>query len=406
MKMVFSLIAAGMLHLYACCQSADPLMEGKTLPSAFDKFILQGESPYMIFDFFSANCTVCFKKMPEVNNLQRRYVDKVRFILIGREDGKIKQVYEKIKSRLSLNLDAHYDSSVFRYYGIDIVPFYVWVNKSRVITAITGPQEVTEKNIELFLRDIPIDRKMNEATFDFNQPYLLRGNGGDENNFLQRSVLGVWTPGTRTYIPVKVDSQNDSSFQALGVSMEELYKYAFIGKAQWTFWDSLYGKVSTTVITDEPTGERYSYSIVRRSNHGKLLKELIRSDLDKYFGYDVEWKRMKMPCWKLIVDPARCHELMSDKGPAENSGSVTGFRLRNMHIKDLLYWIYAYHQNAAPFIDATGIQGTIDISIEALLTDLEEVRMELARKGLKLIKDEMDMDVLKLSRKKENVAVR
>ena len=388
------LLLAGWVCAHAYAQPTTQLTEGKQVSGDLAKFVSKHQGKYVIIDLFASTCTVCFQMMPKVNEMQRIYKDKLRFVLIGKEDGRIKAIYEKFRKKLLLSLEVYFDSTLFSKNKIDVVPLYVWINPKGLIKAITGPGDVTLDNIEVFISGHSVETKKKEIHFDPSSPYGVNGNGGDGTDFMFRSVLEEWSPGMPVSIPNRIDSPpGDTLFQAIGVTVQQLYLYANVGAAAWNYGDGLYGKVSNIVLGEVAENKKYCYSIYNKAGSAQ---QLLRDNLDHCFGYDVEWRVMKRPCWKLVVDSTRIQSLISMGGRVVKDHSITGFEFCNSPAGDILSMLYWYHQREPPFIDATTLDQHIDISIEADMMDLADVQQKLLSKGLQLVKGEMEMRVLVL----------
>src|SRR6186713_537454 len=50
---------------------------------------------YIILDFFSRGCVSCFTSLPRVNALQKEFKERVKIILVGYQDGLIREQFER-----------------------------------------------------------------------------------------------------------------------------------------------------------------------------------------------------------------------------------------------------------------------------------------------------------------------
>ena len=103
-----------------------------------------------------------------------------------------------------------------------------------------------------------------------------------------------------------------------------------------------------------------------------------------------------MPYWKVLIknDEAR-KTLQSQGGEALISGSgATEIVLTNQSMERLVSIMWGLYQLGPPFIDETGIEGNIDITLEGVLTDFEDFKKALERNGLKLEKGKKTMKVI------------
>src|SRR5690606_32279654 len=111
-----------------------------------------------------------------------------------------------------------------------------------------------------------------------------------------------------------------------------------------------------------------------------------------------------MPIKKLIAKPGAQAKLQTKGGPyyhsAEgNSGGPAGFKAVNIPAKNLLTMLTAYcrystKDYATPYLDESGLQGNIDIEIDALMLDEEQIRHALQKYGLDIVKAYKPMQVV------------
>ena len=399
------MLAAAILIAVPARLQSNKLEIGKVFPSELLHLPKGSSGKPMIVDFFSSSCIVCFKSMPHVNELNKQFKDSVQFLLVGREDGKIQGIYKKFEKKFSLSLTTRFDSVIFKIGGIESMPLYVWVGRDGIIQAITGPKDVDQENIRTFLRAGALpDMSRQRSPFDLNRLYLVNGNGGDDSVYLFRSLLTVAGRHSPILTPTFVDTSKPY-FQALGVSTIKLYQYAYIGKNWWSPNDEAYGKIYPVPVfadTDQLDSslytQRYNYSVKVPAENRRQLFAVMRSDLNNYFGLDAHVEQRLMPCLKLVCRNNKCDQLRSRSPEKLLETTQVGMRATQLKIAELVYLLYTWFQLGPPFIDATGIDFPIDISIDAILTDFDEVRKRLQKCGLDLIEEKRMMILLVLRR--------
>jgi hypothetical protein len=65
-----------------------------------------------------------------------------------------------------------------------------------------------------------------------------------------------------------------------------------------------------------------------------------------------------------------------------------------MPVSALINNIWGFNQDERTFLDETGIQGNIDLEMDCIWTDLNDVKKELRKNGLDLVKGEKKLKVL------------
>jgi thiol-disulfide isomerase/thioredoxin len=363
----------------------------------------------MILDFFSSYCVVCFRMIPKIDSLQKKYKNDIKVILVGKEDATIRSIYKRLSKRFNLNLPVAFDSTIFSKLKIDIVPTYVWIDENGVIKAITGAEEMTDENIRLFIANKNIVRIQKEQLYEFDPSQLLfvNGNGGSERNIEYRSLLTEWTQSLPFYIPptLKTNTETDK-FQAIGVTFSDLYRYAYFGIVNWDIHHPYYGKIfPTPVIVNSndiisiPSGseKRFCYSLFKSNSKltDTIIKRHLSEDLELHFGYKAQMIDYIVPCWKLTITDEKLLTA-SNRNNAEVKKDAAGFSVLNQPISKIIEIIYRYNPLEVPLIDCTGINYNIDLSIEATMEDMDEIAKNLMPFGLKLIKGETRMQAIML----------
>ncbi len=387
---------------------------------------------WFVLDFWNRYCSACLASFPKNNSLQQKYSDKLQFLLVGyngsqysgkSDDKSIRALYDRCKQRENLILPVAYDSALFDKFRIGPCPYIILADDRGIVRAITP--FLNDTIIEKFLNGetprVPYamngeEIKDRSALYDINVPYLVNNNGGNDSNFLYRSLLSYWDPQKPKSLLSSIDALvNKGKFEVLGADLSTLYRYAYTGFENISIDDSLYGKVwnqpiwemidSSRFMPDFTTGQNiYCYSLIVPPSKAdsKLFRKIMQKDLQIYFGYKVRIENRKMPYWRLIVDNAKKSKLMTKSHEyyyEDNGNPQTGFRARDYPISYLLRNMQYDHPGEPPFIDSTGINGNIDISINALMSDFNGVERALQENGLYLLKSSKVMKVIVISDK-------
>lgn len=397
-------------------------------------------SKSMILDFFSLGCTSCFASFPKVNKLNSEFRDELQIILVGqdsKERGKmLRNAYEKYKGKYSLNLPVAYDSAIFQKFKIGGVPHLVWIDKSGIVKAISSSSDLTKENIEAFLtgKDFVFDdnswesQETRKNVFDIKKPFLVNGNGGSDSVFLQRSLLAQWKKGMpaggsaeiRNYRRLHNYYKNEKinyPMQILAWPLINLYRFAYFGQlADWskegldTSGGMMYANYSYSPILevkDKSLFEfewgseknKFCYSLVlpMDKNTNFQIMTVMQRDLQNFFGYDVKIETRKMPVLYLISTEETRKRLLTKGDPSNVIGNPGTISIMNNTIDHLISAIVYNASLVAkdlPVLDKTEIKDRIDITIEGVLTDIEEVKKALHLKGLDLIPGEKEMKVI------------
>ncbi len=119
----------------------------------------------------------------------------------------------------------------------------------------------------------------------------------------------------------------------------------------------------------------------------------MQRDLQNYFSMTATVEVKEMPCWRIIAGQ-KANLLKTQGGPPIFTGNFSGFVLQNQPVHSLLLEIWGFFQREPVFIDETGIDYNIDLRIDAVMTDINDVKKALQKKGLDLVPGEKVMKVI------------
>lgn len=377
---------------------------------------MEGKS--VIIDAFTSGCIICFRSFPKINNWQQIYRDKLQFLLVGKKDATIEKTYERFKAKYDLNLPVNFDPAVMKLLGCRSFPEYIWINPEGIVKAVTGSEEMTEENIRAFLAGNKIKRGAEPEKIQFNSSrlFLLNGNGGSDSNFLFRSVLTGWYKGQPVITPQRLLVKNNS-FQVLGITRDQLYKYAFAGASFWSPEDSLYERfypfpvIESTDSACVPSVDDplYCYSLfspdIINGNENEL-RNIIHQDIERSFKMGAEVKRLQIPVWHLVLCDKDTTTIASRGQQFSGTRTYGGIHVKGFPMVEFIRFLQINNPFAGPFINDTGIKGLIDVSFDAVISDIDDLRKGLQTVGLDLIKRNKEMDVIVYKSMVTNVAAK
>ncbi len=372
----------------------------------------------VIIDAFTSGCIICFKCFPKINDWQKKYGDQLQFLLAGKKDATIEKTYERFKARYDLSLPVNFDPAVMKLLGCQSFPEYLWISPEGFIKAVTGSEGLNEENIQLFLsgKEIKLGAEPEKIQFNSSRLYLLNGNGGTDSNFLYRSVLTGWEKGQPVITPQRLLIRNNS-FQVLGVTRDQLYKYAFTGTSFWSPEDSLYERFYPFPVTENTDSvcipstadPLFCYSLYHpdiTAGNEVELREVIFQDIERTFKMEAEVKRLQIPVWHLVLRNGDSSAIASRNKIFSGSRTYGGIHVKAFPMTEFIRFLQINNPFAGPFINATGIKGLIDISFDAVISDIDDLRKGLQSVGLDLRKENKEMDVIVYKRLFRNVAAK
>ena len=383
----------------------------KELPVIMQDTISKYRGKFIILDNFSSGCSVCFSAMPKLKALQHFFDPQLQFIMLGKQDDRIEKIYGKIAANYQLSFPVIYDSFFYQRTGSGYFPTYIWVDSAGITRAITDASGVTEEHIHRFLRGGSIQVQLESLTFDRSRPYLLNGNGGSDSIFLLRSLLTEWKEGQPVYLPSRIFPSADT-VQLLGVRFDQLYRYASTGTFYWSETDSLYERVYSMPMIDSADSlvtpinlHRYSYSLISRStDKSKDVLKILLDDLNRSMPYDAVLEERWMPYWRLSLRSHDTSLLASKHNRYEGIRNHVGLDVKAYPIKNLIHYLHTYHPFGPIFRNETGIEGKIDIKVDAVFQDIESLRKGLWEAGICMERSQIKMKVVVLRKKETDIA--
>lgn len=384
---------------------------------------------HFILDFWSRWCIACVASFPKMDHFQEQSNGKLKVILVGLDDPAIRPLFERVRKKYDLKLTCAFDAPIHKTFGVSGVPHLVWVDANGIVKAITASEPVSAENLDMFVHDVPLNlpQKSNSRqaeadrlAYNPDKPVLLNGNGGADTAFLYRSLLCKWT----RKMPVIVKHQflakckNPNEVFVSGTPLSLLYKMAYdmdsipsypsIGKEPSSYGHYWFYPILEMADTSlfrpryEYEENLFTYSLIvngKKTSRIEMQKQMQR-DLFSYFGYQVRIETRKMPCWRLIK--SKGFEKLKTKGQqiSTSGDGLSNIRYTNVPASMLINILDANNQDGPPFIDETNLPWNIDITINAVMTDLKDLKRALKENGLDLLRGEKDTQVIVISDQK------
>jgi len=376
---------------------------------------------WLVLDFWNKECGACVASFPGTSRLQQQFGDKVQFMLVGIEDlqGEIRPMYAEFRKKENLLLPCAFDSSIANQFDIYTAPFIIVIDPEGIVQALT--YALNSYDIEGFLSGHPPHLKrvfrMNEdevistIPYDRERPFLVKGNGGLDTDFIFRSVLSRYDPTVNAqFVPEGIDSEatRTGRFEVLGAPLYRLYNYAYYGAVNpgegFQISPLLKTKDSALFRYFSADGRNmfsYSLSIPAGQSGREKLQAIMQKDLENYFGLAVKRAVIKVPVWKLVAKPG-AEKLLRTKGGARSYGGVPKINMvvKNFPFRHVIKNLQIF--SGIAFTNATGIDYNVDMSIDLLFNgDVVAMKKALAPYGLDLQEEWKELKVLQISDKME-----
>src|SRR5690606_16413907 len=187
------------------------------------------------------------------------------------------------------------DHDLRKYFPHNYVPYYVWIKDNRVLAFTEGVQ-VTRKNIAKTLTDkrFSLPKRYDNVEYDLYSPLVLNGNGGNPQDVVYQSTITGFLDGvnslgriiTDTVVNVNKVILPNSSIRGLYTYIIQ-YENSALRRANRIFYET--EKKDIINIVESPNSYPdlrkyfYSYELIYPSEDRRLLSELVREHLNKYF---------------------------------------------------------------------------------------------------------------------------
>lgn len=378
----------------------------------------------LIVDFWSINCSGCVSGLPKMDSLQKQFGDKIKILPVTWEEEatvldfwKTNNKTKKILHLPSVVEDINFSS----HFQHQIIPHEVWIYKGRVI-AITNDEYVDAHNIQSVLeeKEVKWPVKYDYHIYDYNKPlFQLRYDVQKRSSLKYSGILGYQEKATTTKGEI-IDSLNNSK------------RYYFINYSILAIYKSLWQEIKKTNLIPSATriGEsftptqlklevkdpsRYLYGISKeyyedwkRNNmisyefvspdiglDTKVHSQKMVTDLNRLLGLNGRWEKRLTKCL-ILVKTSDKDKIRSLGGPTKiiYDGELKG--LRNLSLRNLIYWMNSFAKNP-PLFDETGYKQHVDIDLKInSWTDIPALRKALQAYDLDLKEEvrELDMFVL------------
>jgi thiol-disulfide isomerase/thioredoxin len=382
---------------------------------------------WLFLDFWFTGCSACIHSFRKVNAFHKEFKNELNWIMIGLNDTKhnkgIQELYEKLRIKQNLEMPVAYDSILSKKWDIHSMPHIIIIDPSGMVRFISGGRDITAEKIKGLLAGSNVSfypKDIARPGFEPEKISNVDSTKGIDNNLLYRSVLTRWNGEKQGLIDIDRWITWPEEYLRKGYSLAMaplymLYNYAYIGNSDWDFIDTSYcdkfypkpilevrdsSLFQYDFTVDQGRGTyNYSLTIPPQEVSKESIMTQIQKDLKRVFKYDVVVETRNMAVWKLVAKPGAADKLRTKGGERYDSpGShIAGYTMRNWPPEYLIGSLSFYlkeRYNGEVFIDETGVTDYIDISLNADMTDLEDIRKELKKQGLDLVKGTKEMKVI------------
>lgn len=354
----------------------------------------------LILDFWATWCSSCLENFPKMEELQSQFEGKIKILATTSENEEL--VRNFLLSRKNPNgqpikiTTVVGDKILTKLFPHQGIPHIVWISPKGVVTAITGAEEVTAKNILEIIngRNPNVNTKLD---IDIKKPLFLSNDYPSYNRLLHYSILSKSAnPGLPSGSRLRVERDTIYGRVLTNRSLLEIYEAAarqlFI-KSNDHYSDKrliLNVRDSTSVTGRFKNGKydlenQYNYDFIVPLNESDSLYSYMMQDLNKYTGYTGKIENRKVRCYTLIRTN-RDDKIKTAGGQAINTLFDKTGSLINCPVSYLVNELNSLKEIPLPVVDGTDYKFNVDIHLSGS-RNLNDINKDLSKYNLQLKED-------------------
>lgn len=399
MKKITLICVTAMLCLYFNTrgQNIKPLSAGDLIPQEIRTVIYNKNQPVTtLVEFFLTTCGSCIKLMSHLNQFQKQYGDSLNIQLVSMESKqKIKQFFSQnsIAKANQIPIIAE-DTFLNQYFPFEAVPHIVWISGDGKIQAISGPEYLTEKNVQNLVRgqvlDIPPPGK--EIVYDPSKN--LYSQVIDHSDNIHYSAFTGYLKGSKNNVYGNIPVN------------EQTIKQYYINMGALSILQHLRGGISANRFRIHPLlvqqfinpsndpawylNHFYCYEFtLSKSLPLENKTTIILNDLSRYLNVTISVDSISTSCYVLKKINGTKSLSSKDSSPETNLFTPPGQVkiLRNQPINRLVKAMNSgrWEDNRPVVLDETGISYPVDIILPvSSVHNIPEMQKALKSYGLQL----------------------
>jgi thiol-disulfide isomerase/thioredoxin len=381
----------------------------------------------VIFDFWNVFCGSCIAAMPKMEALQEEFKDQIQIILVTNDS---KEKVEKLADRLPVVRDSKLvsivgDTLLTKLFEYRTVPSHAWIDQQGVVKYFTSGENTSEQNIRKFLAGIDVNLlyKKEYRDYDMYESLLTEGGGRQMKHVQFYSLISKKIDDDgEGIIPIRHDGS--TSFlpwqrKYVNMSIIDLYKAAYQKELHYT--DGL--RIPDLLIDVDVANKEdfylpeeedqkanwkqnnlFCYEICVPEKNANDRSEIMKRDLDMYFGLQAEIGDKKFPCivLKKIEERIPFKSTSRERKVKRSKGYfLAQDQWFSLILDELNYYITL--DPSKIFINETGekISSRLDMELKGDLADLKVLNRELKKYNLQLISEKRVLKSLTLAEREK-----
>lgn len=343
----------------------------------------------LLIDFWFIGCAPCMELVPHIDSLQKANKGKFNVILATFEKKEAVLAFIKkhpVFQNFPIVTDVGPLDSLMLMFPHTKEPHEIWIDRDKIVRAITSFDNVTADNLKTFLNGSPLSiPEKRELTPDQRRmPLFLidrEFNAGKGRLFY--SYISENDPKISNVswgIHYEKDSQTINA-RCQNCLLQILYMVAYNVSGENKVF--LTGK-SWAENPDKKTATLksfYSYELIMKDTSLSKARKIMRNSLDNYFSIKSEVKQVEVPCYVLSRFKDQSEFMSKEKTPVNKLDSTADkFIVKNIGI-DFVVNNGLYNHLEHEVLNETNYGGRITVTIPRT-NDLKKIKRELNKYGL------------------------
>ena len=341
----------------------------------------------VILDFWATWCAPCIKSFPQLEEIQRKYINDIQIITITSEpEARINSFLEKMEVNLPIVVDDKRELA--KNFPHRSIPHTVVINKSGIIKAITTPSKINEDLIYKVLKNQKVNLKEKKDIINFDPSIPLSGN----ENIIYQITITPFKDGYPSFAnPMGgAGPYNGRRIIATNLSARPLYEIAF----QFPTGTRTIVEVKDKSKFEGNRQNAICFDLIVPEDLADNRFNIMKQNLNIYFGYQSFVKERVRPVKILKLLEGKKIEIKESQKGAEPQASYggRGLSMKSSSITTLASFLES--QINKPVLNETNLDGLYDLEIPWYNENPEQIHEELKKIGLEIIDAERRIKVL------------